>query len=71
MAAFPELAPGGARKLRLFGVHRNDLEISANDEQVELPPCCFALPTFENNSSFQDTCGGQQAGFRCSDRSEK
>ncbi len=71
MAAFSVFAPGGAGEIGLFGVYRRDLEIGADDEEVELAARCFALPGFEDDSSFEHARGGYQAGSRSGDGSEE
>ena len=53
VAALSVAAPGGASQFRLFCIDREDLEISANQEEIELPSGSFALSAFDNDSSFE------------------
>jgi len=71
MLALPVLSPGGAGQFCLFGIHRNDLEIRADDEEIELAPGRLALPGFKNNSSFKNARRRNQATIRGSDGSKE
>jgi hypothetical protein len=56
--AFSIFAPRGAGEVGLFGVYGNDLETGPNNEQVKFTACGLALPSFENDSSFEYSRGG-------------
>ena len=57
MTAFSVPAPCGAGKFCLFGIDRDDLEIGAHDEEIELASSSFALPALEEISSFKHARG--------------
>ena len=52
-ATFSVFAPGGAGEVGLFGVHRHDLEIGSDDEEIEFAAGGFTLSSFEDDSSFE------------------
>ena len=41
----------------LLCIDRDDLEIGANHEEIELAPGGFALPSFQNDACFNHTGG--------------
>src|SRR5579862_2165767 len=71
MTAFSVFAPSRARQVGLLGIDGNDLQIGADDEEVELPASRFALSSFKHDASFQHTRCRYQATFSRRDRSEK
>ena len=71
VAAFSVFAPGGAGEIGLFGVYGYDLEIGADDEEIELASSGFAATGFENDSSFEQSGDGDEAGFGRNDVGEK
>jgi hypothetical protein len=51
VAAFALFAPGGTRNLDLFAVHGRDLEIGADEEEIEFPAGRFTTSGFQHDSS--------------------
>jgi hypothetical protein len=71
MAAFSVFAPGGAGEVGLFGVYGYDLKIRADHEEVELASSGFAAADFENDSGFEHSGGGDEAGLGSDDVGEE
>jgi len=71
MPALSIFSPGGASEIGLFGVDGDDLKIGTNHEEIELAAGGFALPGFNDDSSFKHTRGRHEATSGCGDGVEK
>jgi hypothetical protein len=71
VVTFSVSAPRGTSEVGLFGVHGDDLQTRADDEEIELAAGGFPLPGFQNDSSFEHSAGGDQARSGSGNRGEK
>jgi hypothetical protein len=71
VVAFSVSAPRRTSDVSLFGVHGDNLQIRADDEEIELAAGGFALPGFHNDSSFEHSGGGDQTRSSARNRGEE
>ena len=62
MATFSEAAPGRTGQVSLFAVDGRDLEIGADDEEIEFAAGRLSLSRFEDDSGFEECRGGNKPG---------
>jgi hypothetical protein len=71
MAAFAVFAPGRSRNFDLFAVYGDQLEIGADNEEVEFAARSLTASGFQNNSCFECVGGGDEPCTVLDDQIEK
>ncbi len=61
VTAFAVLAPGRAGEVCEFGVDGNNLDLGADDKEIELPACATAFAALDHHASFEDGRGRDEA----------
>jgi len=61
MSAFAKASPSSASDLGLVWVKRDNFDIGAIEQQIELAPTCLALAALDHDRGFQEICRRKQA----------